>query len=904
MEKFPPPKNSPEKLDEFISPRDMLVTTTTNPTENIQEYTNNHREGLEKAKELINALIFREIDPSFFHKIQQDFEVTDDEVNQIAHDVLVEELGRDYDKFMLYRLTRTLKLKERFEISDSVAQKAVIEHISSAINCFHEKETAKICGAFNLDLHDPRVQDEVIKGANEAISRRGILKHVIETMELFGISEDRYLLEMRDSAIQGAIVALSETRLDDFLAIKKFFKLPEQELSRNDVKNILRDSIEKSFLYDGKKNSGVYDETLFSELYRDFSPIVAEAVNHAFVRRISKGELSEVISLLQEFSSAISLSREEIALNIARVPVQEYVRHELRKREEYYYDNEERGEISTIESSELRQLFELFPEAREKMSDGAKAEYNNALQKGGFLEMKIIDDQYSIDPKLKQLTEVFGEHLTISLYRVGSEVLDGNISEDARAIGVTEAGPTGVVQLAEQAQSVIHSYLAPQEELNGRIPSAQQLLESPFLADMFKYAVHYEQSEWGDHDESSFKKTLQNYEEARKNEEIDPLSWYITPSEAVQIPLRERVRVPLSESAINRYETLKESLRDAFHRLESSKKPLSEIALLLEDNAKQIIADLEARRNTVEREEARIGIDRRIEQIKNIDFRSVKNFQETIRILGQFPELQDTMREAIFLYALARHREIRDRIRNITEQNVSPQTISDLLEFVEHIVNQETFSEYFTDKKSADFFRKITSVKSFEEELQRIQKMESSSNETVPIKFIPTRGLLAEFSGHIADACWASKYDSVLKEAPMVSHVMLVKNPDDPKSKKIIGACLLIETLSDAGDHLLVVRGLNPQESEINKLHIPAFYEAFTSWVKECADEDSRIPAIVIDDHAGGAATNRPKLFAHLSNITQNMEHIRLDPKRQHEGSGGWVFNGYDQIDTDCFKIK
>lgn len=560
-----------------------------------------------------------------------------------------------------------------------------------------------------------------------------------------------------------------------------------------------------------------------------------------------------------------------------------------------FLKNVAEGEI--VRAEELQPS--LTPEfiQNPEVQDRILSTYSEITGKFNLDVMLYLNNTFAVDPKLKQLIDIYGDNLTSSIYRVGTELLDGKISDEAEMAGVTKTGEEGIVELLQIKDEIVKTHLS------GDAQNAESIIQSPLLSDLFKNAVRYEQSEWGGHDDLSFKQTLQTYEEARQNGKIEGLPSFLSESEVIQVPLRERTRVPISESAINRYGVLRDSLSGALTRLESTKKPLTDIASLVDEDIQNIITNLENKLQTVEREEARIGINNRIQQLESIDVRSVENFQETVQVLGRFPELHDTMREAIFLYALARHREVRGRAKGITEQDVSIESISNLLEFVDHIVNQETFSEYFTDKRSAEMFRKITSVEAFSEELQRTQKFENASTETVPIKFIPTRGLLAEFSGHIADACWASKHDSVLGEFPTISHVMLVKHPGDPKKENIIGACLLIETMSDKGEPVLAIRGLNPQESEINKLSIPDFTSVFTDWIKEAASKNGSIPAIIIDDHSGGASTNRPKLFAHLQNIEGSLEKVQLNPEQRYEGAFGWSFNGYDNVDKHCYRL-
>lgn len=131
-------------------------------------------------------------------------------------------------------------------------------------------------------------------------------------------------------------------------------------------------------------------------------------------------------------------------------------------------------------------------------------------------------------------------------------------------------------------------------------------------------------------------------------------------------------------------------------------------------------------------------------------------------------------------------------------------------------------------------------------------------------RFIPTKGLLLEFSGHIADACWASRYRSVAREFPNFSAVIMAQNRGT-KHERLAGAALLIETDDQAGNPLLVIRVINPIENIINSLSVEDFLDKFISYAQKVAKNIKRKLAIVIDGHCGGSGTNRPVLFDLLS---------------------------------------
>lgn len=200
-------------------------------------------------------------------------------------------------------------------------------------------------------------------------------------------------------------------------------------------------------------------------------------------------------------------------------------------------------------------------------------------------------------------------------------------------------------------------------------------------------------------------------------------------------------------------------------------------------------------------------------------------------------------------------------------------------------------AKYFTDKQAKNAFEKLTSTVALQEELSRAQNQGTKG--TKSFEFIPTRGLLMEFSGHIADACWAEK-SNIGEEFPIFSSVTFAQNKG-AKFERLAGASLLIEAKSKKGDNLLIIRGLNPLQNIINGLSTEDFYKKFIEYLKPIAEKMERKLAIVIDDHSGGSSTNRPVLFNYLKGL--ELKKVVLDTNPNTE------FNGYD-ITHDCFLVE
>lgn len=233
-----------------------------------------------------------------------------------------------------------------------------------------------------------------------------------------------------------------------------------------------------------------------------------------------------------------------------------------------------------------------------------------------------------------------------------------------------------------------------------------------------------------------------------------------------------------------------------------------------------------------------------------------------------------------------------DRLGNATP---SVNDISKVIDFVTHIAHHETWekSGRFADKKSRERLNQLFHVKALEDQLAKMQKERTASKETITMTVRPSRDVLTEFSGHMADACWASRYE--ILERPNISSLSFFTNG------QVAGSCLLIdaENIRKDGEpeDITIIRGLNPLESVINKLDPESFMKTLIDYLAPIAEKRGRKLAIVIDDHAGGAATNRPLLYNYLRGLRQALKKVNGLYVPETE------FNGYD-ISHTTFEIS
>jgi hypothetical protein len=480
---------------------------------------------------------------------------------------------------------------------------------------------------------------------------------------------------------------------------------------------------------------------------------------------------------------------------------------------------------------------------------------------------------------------------------------------ERRALDLQRSGDAVLGELKDVARSFV-------AEVKGADISAESLAKvrsSDFLARLLIDVTHYDKSGWGPRDIASLREMLRYHEQARAEGGIAPMPEEYRSSgvlEVAELRTRDSESGPQwTEDLLARFARLAQNLQAASSASTHARRPIThlldklghgiaeQIDILEDSIASSRLADGSpmndvARRNIVARAQELKQLIATGDEAANRfpALRSLKDFENNFQRLSRVGELHDDMRTICFSWAMQQHPEWVDRLKNIRAGEPTLEDVTLVREFVEHITNQEVFAQYFSHRQGAQIFRRMTSVVALDEAIARTQGV-GVSTDTTRLRFVPTRGPLLELSGHIASACWAGRYRSVAEAMPNMTAVMMVRNPDDPRRTALAGAGLLIETTSASGEPLLLIRGLNPVETFINHVSVTDFYRAFTDWAHGIAAARGRRLAIVIDNHCGGAATNRPALYRYLAEARPELTPIRVDPSDT-------TFNGYDV--TEC----
>ncbi|MDD3435418.1 MAG: hypothetical protein PHY76_02965 [Patescibacteria group bacterium] len=506
-----------------------------------------------------------------------------------------------------------------------------------------------------------------------------------------------------------------------------------------------------------------------------------------------------------------------------------------------------------------------------------------------FSKITKINEYFNppLDKLVAKTSEIFGAFASADNYNM-IKGISGDDKEIIKKLNLKKGGNDGLRELQERfvefKKEIISEDFNPEVLLRGD--------ENSLYLPYFQSYVRLQEASWGSSDEEGFKKIISDYINYKNSGETKELNHNFKPSPELLIAksnAASREGHRFNEHFLNRFSVLVDSIKKA-KSLYQEEFPLSKLVERVEAERLSLIKELKGKIDNMPNPRARDGISQKINLLESINLRDLKDFQNNFSVLAKDNKFSELLRQTVFLMGFAKNKQSLDfNLDNIDLARPDIDDMSWILDFIDHITNEEVMSKYFTDKKAKKMFDEIISAQAINDEMTLLQGIGGKSKDFTKIQLVPTRGLLTEFSGHIADACWASKYSSILKEFPNFTSVIIRQNPET-KHERLAGAFMLIETESKNGEQLLVIRGFNPIENLINSLSIEDFYDQVTGYVKSLAKKDNRQVAIVIDDHSGGSASNRPVLFRYLSDLSNTLESVDL------KSAADTKFNGYNIV--------
>jgi len=303
--------------------------------------------------------------------------------------------------------------------------------------------------------------------------------------------------------------------------------------------------------------------------------------------------------------------------------------------------------------------------------------------------------------------DAFGDFLDEETFQTIQKILAGELTLDIKSLGIKSAGEAGINELRQYIQKFTTNFVG-KELLPGDI-------QMPVLENIVKTAVRFSSSSWGNHGDDQFKKAVKAYEVLMNSGKIDPLKPEYLSSEEIRVSSLDRKAqndFKYSEQFVAKYETIRNSLLGAYDLLDE-KKALSAIAAIVQRKIEEEAKAQQEKATQLENPKAKENIQRKIGELLSVDPRSIRNFQENFRILSEYKGFQEELRQLVFYMALKRNPAHKEQLRFSLKKNPELTDVSSILDFVDHIVNQETMANYFTEINSVRAFKGIINLRSF-----------------------------------------------------------------------------------------------------------------------------------------------------------------------------------------------
>ncbi|MGV9001360.1 MAG: hypothetical protein ACOH18_00165 [Candidatus Saccharimonadaceae bacterium] len=513
--------------------------------------------------------------------------------------------------------------------------------------------------------------------------------------------------------------------------------------------------------------------------------------------------------------------------------------------------------------------------------------------------------------EVTETRRIFGEEFGEEGYQWYRAVKEGTLTDELVSLGITQTGNKGIEQLERSMQNFQTRLLDLDNE------TIDLLLKHDSLFDIYRSFVRYNVSQWGSHNHLKLRRRLA----AARSEPLDSIELPegYRKSGIIALPIKgsdseQTERDSISEDAVARYGHLRRILQTAVESIEGY--TLGTVPYLEQKEAlDRGVKDKLGRMALAHDELVKVGkmpnadfLKKQIAELTathKIGFNSYDNLEETFMLLQKDKQLSDAVMVILAAKALRfdqkiQHDERRQRFEyakdTIAQLKEAPthEDIAKVIDLVGHIIVQEGFRDEFIDARAQRVLRELFSVKSLTSVLEDDSRQENTAN-TLKLQFIPSRGILMELSGHIGDACWADRYDSIAESFSNMTSVIMMRHYQS-RPPRLIGSMILIETRDQvSGQDVVVVRGLNPIQNVINKVDVEAFYATVKQYVGEIAANRGRSVGIVIDDMSGMAGTNRPQLHTYLAQHKQTLRRMQV-PHKDTE------FNGYD-ISNKVFAV-
>lgn len=483
--------------------------------------------------------------------------------------------------------------------------------------------------------------------------------------------------------------------------------------------------------------------------------------------------------------------------------------------------------------------------------------------------------------------DLFGEYCSAEGYKLCHAIYHGEPHDLRALLNIETSGAAGIGQLKGHIHELKTSFIQPDDK------ALRLLYQSREIRSLFREFVRFDEAQYADNRKDEM---LCNYVELQlTHPRAAVLPEGYEPSDMYAISYFESSEDSESlftEDVESRYYRLLNILDTAIEQVGTYKLGTipfeSELNIIKGRIVQRIDAMQSAHQNLLVsgKDEQAIHLAGQIEALQSLydsGLHSFEDLETKFDILARDSSIADALMTILTARALRfdpnispeMRRERFKTIERIVDDLPDEPTIkglSKMSELVNETILKNVYIPEFKNNATRVMIRDLFSVKALELAVDQLQN-NNPHKSSAQIQFVPSKGVLLELSGHIADACWAEKYERIADEFPNITAVIMARHYKKGLPR-LVGAMLLIETVEEqTGDPYVVIRGLNPIMNFINKVETDDFMDAVYDYTKKIAAARGRKLAITIDESHTAAGTNRPSIheytFARRNHMPQ-----------------------------------
>ncbi len=486
-----------------------------------------------------------------------------------------------------------------------------------------------------------------------------------------------------------------------------------------------------------------------------------------------------------------------------------------------------------------------------------------------------------------------------AIYNAFVSIYDKNEVPENLVGKVKKTGKEGIKELKTYIKKVYANLIDNEENIN---PNELNDIE----IGIYRHVLKFDSSQWA-RSEKSFKKILENLYNQKENNELGEIEDAFT---------KETVTLRSNPQDINfniykeHFDSVLKTIQNGLEErtFEENKSTLIE---LLENDRKQknnvIIADASKEKY----------IKPQIDKLDQIvrELNDAEKKEDILNILAHRKYKTDGIEKIIQNLVIAdyliHNTEWKEKLLKINEsQEINIRNISDLQEFLkiqikDHAIgdlnNKDTSEDWLypeMNNKQRSYLKKFFSSKSLNDITEAIGRTKGQDLDDNFI-FQPSRYIMGEMSGYIADACWTSQ-DNIIKNNGLMTPIMCVKDAEE--DSEIVGTFLFFENSINNGEKVLILRGINPGNKYTSKFSCSSFCDEVMRYASKVATAKGIKYIVACCD--SGIISNRPGVtsyFSHYKKAPDESDEITLNQEVQLDIPMN--FNGYN-ITNKCRVVK